>query len=129
VRGVPEALRRSRAKKVYVCNVMTQPGETDGFSAYDHIKAIEVHAQKRLFDYVLVNTGQPNRDLLEKYRKTGAILVEPDTDRIKAAGYRPVTGNFINQTDVVRHDAVLLAQAIMRLLDPPNRFTPRRPRK
>jgi uncharacterized cofD-like protein len=117
VRGVPEALRRSRARKVYVCNVMTQPGETDGFSAYDHIKAIELHAQHRIFDHVLVNTGQPSRELLEKYRKTGAILVEPDTDRIKAAGYRPTTGNFINQTDVVRHDAILLAQAIMRLLD------------
>jgi uncharacterized cofD-like protein len=117
VRGIPEAIRRAKAKKVYVCNVMTQPGETDGFSAFDHIQAIERHAQQRLFDYALVNTGRPSQELLEKYRKTGSVLVEPDIDRIKRAGYRALTGNFISQTDVVRHDAGLLAEAIMKLLD------------
>lgn len=117
VRGIPEALRRSEAKKVYVCNVMTQPGETDGFSAFDHIKAIEMHARQRVFEYVLVNKGQPSPELMDKYRKTGSVLVEPDTDRIKAEGYRPITGNFINQTDVVRHNSDRLAEAIMRLLD------------
>ncbi|HZO91875.1 MAG TPA: YvcK family protein [Chthonomonadaceae bacterium] len=116
VRGIPEAIRRSKARKVYVCNVMTQPGETDGFSAYDHIQAIERHAQQRIFDYVLVNTGRPSQELLEKYRKTHSVLVEPDIDRIKRANYRPIAGNFISQTDVVRHDAGLLAAAIMRLL-------------
>ena len=116
VKGIPQALKRSRAKKVYVCNVMTQPGETNGFSAYDHIKALEKHAGTRVFDHVLVNTAQPNPALLAKYRKSGAVLVEPDTDRIKSEGYKPITGNFINQTDVVRHDSHLLAVAIMRLL-------------
>jgi uncharacterized cofD-like protein len=117
VRGIPEALRRSEAKKVYVCNVMTQPGETDGFSAYDHLQAIEGHVRLRLFDYVLVNTGRPSQGLLEKYRQSGSVLVEADVDRIKRGGYRAICGNFINQTDVVRHDASLLAQAIMKLLD------------
>lgn len=114
---IPEAIRRAKAKKVYVCNVMTQPGETDGFSAYDHIKAIEMHARQRIFDYVLVNTGFPSAGLSEKYRKVGSVLVEVDIDRIKSAGYRPITGHFINQTDVVRHDANVLAAAIMRLLN------------
>lgn len=117
VRGLPEAIRRSKAKKVYVCNVMTQRGETDGFTAYDHVRAIEAHTPTRVFDYVLVNKGQPEPELLEKYRKSGAMLVEPDVDRIKAAGFRPIPGNFINQTDVVRHDAATLAEAIMKLLD------------
>jgi uncharacterized cofD-like protein len=116
VQGIPEAIRRSKARKVYACNVMTQPGETDGFTAYDHIKAIENHARLRLFDYVLVNTQQPNQALMEKYRKSGAMLVVADTDRIRAEGYRPITGNFISETDVVRHDANLLAKAIMNLL-------------
>ncbi len=117
VRGVPEAIRRSKAKKVYVCNVMTQPGETDGFSASDHVRAIERHAGTRIFNYVLVNTQHPDITLLEKYRKTGAILVEPDLDRLKSDGYRPLPGNYINETDVVRHDAGLLAKAIMRLME------------
>lgn len=116
VQGIPEALRKSEAMKVYVCNVMTQHGETDGFSAYDHVKAIEHHARQRIFDYVLVNKGHPSQELLEKYRQTDAVLVEPDIERIKAEGYRPIGGDFINQTDVVRHDAGLLAEAIMRLL-------------
>ena len=116
VQHIPEAIRKSKAKKVYVCNVMTQPGETDGFSAYDHVRAIEKHAGMRVFDYVMVNEARPSRELLEKYRKTGSVLVEPDTDRIKAEGYRPITGNYINQTDVVRHNSNLLATDIMRLL-------------
>ena len=116
VRGIPEALQRSKAKKVYICNVMTQPGETDGFSAYDHIKTIERHAGGRVFSHVLVNSAQPDQQLLEKYRKSGATLVIADTDRIKADGYRPITGAFISQTDVVRHDAPVLARAIMNLL-------------
>ncbi len=116
VRGIPEAIARSKAKKVYICNVMTQPGETDGFSAYDHIKTIERHAGRRVFNYVLVNSAQPGQHLLEKYRKSNATLVIADTDRIKAEGYRPITGAFISQSDVVRHDAPVLARAIMNLL-------------
>lgn len=116
VRGIPEALHRSRARKVYICNVMTQPGETDGFAASDHVKAISVHVERPVFDYVLVNTGVPTLELLNKYRQSGAILVEPDTDRIRAMGYKPIRGSFISQTDVVRHDAARLAEAIMRLV-------------
>jgi uncharacterized cofD-like protein len=117
VSGIPEAIRRSRAKKIYVCNVMTQKGETDGFSAYDHIRAIEWHARQRVFHHVLVNTGRPSQELLEKYRRAGSVLVEADIDRIKADGYHPVAGDYISQTDVVRHDAGLLADAIMKLLE------------
>jgi uncharacterized cofD-like protein len=116
VQGVAEVLAQSKAKKVYVCNVMTQPGETDNFSAYDHVRTLENHAGRRIFDYVLVNTGRPTQELLEKYRKSGSVLVEADLDRIRRAGYRPIAGNFIDQTDVVRHDANLLAAAIMDLL-------------
>ncbi|MGC8669363.1 MAG: gluconeogenesis factor YvcK family protein [Chthonomonadales bacterium] len=116
VRGIPEALHKSRARKVYICNVMTQPGETDGFSASDHVKAISVHVERPVFDYVMVNTGVPTLELLNKYRQSGAILVEPDTDRIRAMGYKPIRGSFISQTDVVRHDAARLAEAIMRLV-------------
>lgn len=117
VRSIPEAIRKSKAKKVYVCNVMTQYGESDGFSAYDHVHVIEDHAKMRVFDYVLVNTEQPSASLLEKYKKSGASLVVADIDRIRSSGYRAITGNFINQTDVVRHDSTRLAEAIIKLLN------------
>ncbi len=115
VQGIPEALVRSRAKKVYICNVMTQPGESDGFAASDHVKAIDAHVSRPVFDYVILNTGSPSQEILAKYRQSGAVVVEPDSDRIKAMGYRPLPGDYISQSDMVRHDPSQLAEAIIRL--------------
>ena len=117
VPGIAEALVKSRAKRVYVCNVMTQPGETDGFSAADHVRAIEEHTQHGVFQFVLVNVATPDTALLEKYRKTGSVLVEPDLERIRAQGYRPLSGNFIHETEVVSQDAEQLAKAIIGMLN------------
>jgi len=118
VKGIPEALYRTRARRVYVCNVMTQPGESDGFTASDHLAAIETHVPRPIVDYVIINNAVPSLDVLNRYRQSGAILVEPDADRIRAKGYRPVLGTFMNQTDMVRHDPDRLAQAILRLFRP-----------
>jgi uncharacterized cofD-like protein len=111
-----DALSVSPAIKIYVCNVMTQPGETDKFKASDHVKAIVDHGGKRIFNYVLVNNAVPSDRLLDKYRREGAELVPPDVDVIREMGYKPITGNFMSQTDVVRHDPQNLAQAILRLV-------------
>jgi len=116
VRGIAQALARTRAPKVYVCNVMTQPGESDGFSASDHVKAVEAHVPRPILDYVIVNTEVPSEPLLEKYRQSGAALVTPDIDRVRRLGYRPISGSFISQTDVVRHDSAKLAEAVMKLV-------------
>lgn len=117
VRGIPEAISRSKALKVYVCNVMTQPGETDGFGVVDHIRAIERHAPAvRLFDYVLMNDSVPSRELLERYRREGADLVPPDVEGVRQMGYHPVVAPLISETEVVRHDPDKLASAVMRLL-------------
>lgn len=111
-----EAISKSRAIKVYVCNVMTQPGETDHFRASDHVRAIAEHSKYRIFDYVFLNKQVPSGDLQEKYCRTGAELVTPDVDAIKEMGYIPVMGDFISETDVVRHDPQKLADAIIKLL-------------
>ncbi len=116
VDGIAAAIHRSRAKKVYVCNVMTQPGETDHYAASEHVKAIQRHVHYRIFDYVMVNIARPNKELLDKYLKSGSTLVEPDCDRIRALELRPVAGDYISQTDVVRHDPSMLARALIRLL-------------
>jgi 2-phospho-L-lactate transferase/gluconeogenesis factor (CofD/UPF0052 family) len=115
VPGIAEALHRAKAKKVYICNVMTQPGETDGFAASDHVKAIAAHVSRPVFDYVMINTALPSQELLEKYRQTGSTLVEADSDRVRSLGYRPLPGSYISQTDVVRHDSACLAESILRL--------------
>jgi uncharacterized cofD-like protein len=116
VEGIADAIAASNAVKIFVCNVMTQPGETDHFSASDHVKAVVEHGGKRAFDYVLANKEVPSIRLLEKYHHGGAELVSPDVDVIREMGYKPITGNFISQTEVVRHDPQKLAQAILRLV-------------
>jgi len=117
VDGIADAIDRSKAVKVYVCNVMTQPGETEGFAASDHVHAIAAHAPgKRLFDYVLVNKQRPSAELLSKYEGVGQHFVEPDVDKIRAMGYTPILGDFISQTDVLRHDTEKLARAIYKIL-------------
>ncbi|MFN7017822.1 MAG: uridine diphosphate-N-acetylglucosamine-binding protein YvcK [Fimbriimonadales bacterium] len=112
---IADALRATDALRVYVCNVMTQPGETDGFMASDHVRVIEAHAGGRVFDYVLVNNATPTPELMERYRASGQELVQPDIDRIRQMGYKVSVGNFISQSDYVRHDPVRLAEAILRL--------------
>lgn len=116
VKGLTEALHRAKAKKIYICNVMTQPGETDGYTASDHVRAVEGHCSRPILDYVMVNTAVPSPELMQKYKQSGAALVEPDLDRIRAMGYKALAGNYISQTDVVRHDPTALSEAIMRLM-------------
>ncbi len=114
--GVASAMRESKAMKVYICNVMTQPGESDSFSASEHVSAIMSQVKERVFDYVVVNTGVPSQDALEKYRHVGQNLVDPDIDRIRAMGLRVISGNFMSESDFVRHDPVKVVSRLMTML-------------
>lgn len=116
VPGIAQALKETQAVKVYICNVMTQPGESDSFTASEHITAILRNTESRIFDYVLVNTGVPSEASIEKYREFGQYLVEPDTDRIRAMGFRPIVGDFTSESDFVRHDPAKVANRLMGLL-------------
>jgi len=118
VRGIADALRRATAPVVYVTNVMTQPGETDGYRASDHVRALIEHAGPGLVDIALVNTQMPqNEVLLQRYRKEGAVPVEPDLDRIRAMGIEAVGVDLVSETDLLRHDPARLAEAVLALLD------------
>jgi uncharacterized cofD-like protein len=113
---IAEALRLSTAPKVYICNVMTQPGESDSFSASEHVTAIFNNAERKVFDYVMVNTGVPNESLLGRYRDVGQHLVEADIDRIRAMGLRVLQGNYMSETDFVRHDPMKVVGRLMALV-------------
>lgn len=114
VHGIAEALAQSEALKIYVCNVMTQPGESDTMTASEHVAAILDHADPRTIDVVLVNTGVPSEAALERYRGVGQNMVEPDIDRIRRQGVRTIQGNLVSETDVVRHDPAKVAARVMR---------------
>ena len=117
VDGIAEAIHRSKAVKIYVCNVMTQPGETDNYTASDHVRALMLHAPgKKLVDYVLINKEPPGHEVLERYEKYGQRFVTPDADAIRAMGLTPVAVNLISQTDIVRHNPAHLAEAIYRII-------------
>ncbi len=91
VQGVVEAISASDAEKIYVCNVMTQPGETDGYTAADHVRAVAKHAERRVFNYVLVNQERPGKALLDKYAAEKQFFVEPNVAAIREMGYRPMS--------------------------------------
>jgi uncharacterized cofD-like protein len=117
VEGVVGALRRSRALKVYVCNVMTQHGETRSFRASDHARVLLEQGGRGLFDYVLLNNRRPrNQELLARYSQEGAEPVESDVDAVRALGLRPVPQDLISEEELVRHDPRKIAMALLELL-------------
>jgi uncharacterized cofD-like protein len=95
---------------------MTQAGETLGYKASDHVRAILRHIGKDAIDIALVNTAKIPEEVLERYRKTGADYVEADVAAVEMLGVRPIQGNFADVTDVVRHNPQKLAQAIFRIV-------------
>jgi uncharacterized cofD-like protein len=116
VPGIANAIKASKAPKVYICNVMTQPGESDAFSASEHVSAVLNSVEMKIFDYVLINSAVPSESSIEAYREAGQHWVEPDEDRIRAMGLRVISGNFVSETDVVRHDPMKLADRVLKLV-------------
>jgi uncharacterized cofD-like protein len=117
VPGIAEALAASDAKKAYICNVMTQRGESDSFTASEHVTALQASIDERFFDYVLLNTGTPSAGAIEKYREAGQFLVEADIDRVRAMGYKVIAGDFMNESDLVRHDPMKVAARLLALVN------------
>jgi 2-phospho-L-lactate transferase/gluconeogenesis factor (CofD/UPF0052 family) len=95
---------------------MTQPGETTGMTASDHVRAVLETTDRRLFDRVLINIGQANR-LLPLYERDGAFQVPADLETVAAFGVTPLTGDFISEGHQVRHDTKKLAAAILQIAD------------
>lgn len=115
VLGIPEAIMESSAIKIYVSNVMTQPGETDDFTATDHLKAIIRHGGP-IVDYMIVNRQEIPAHLLKKYRKEGSQPVRCNIKEAEKLGIKVVVDKLVHETDVVRHHSEKLAAAIIRLL-------------
>jgi uncharacterized cofD-like protein len=114
---VREALKRTRAWVVYVCNVMTQPGETDGYTAADHLDALYRHGMAGMIDAVLVNDAPVAAPLAESYGAAGSAPVQVDEARLRALGVKVLHADVATASgDVVRHDSVRLAEALLRLL-------------
>jgi len=114
--GVCDALRAARAPVVYVCNVMTQPGETERYSAADHLEALQNHGARGIIDVVVVNDTPASSLLTAAYRRQGAEPVVADDERLRALGVQVVHAEVAGGSDVFRHDPARLADAVLRLV-------------
>lgn len=117
IKEITDAIVDSTAIKIYVCNVMTQPGETDGFKASDHLKTLIAHSQHKIINYCVVNTGEISREILKRYTQQNSFMVMNDSNVIESMGYRTIEDNFVVTEDVIRHNALRLAEAILGLME------------
>lgn len=118
VEDIARAVQRTKAIRIYVSNVMTQPGETDEFGVEDHIKAILKHGGSDIIDYVIVNVGKINKELEEKYLEEHSKLVTINEEAVEAMNIKTIEGDFIKTNKgLVRHDpeklAAILIETIM----------------
>ena len=116
VNGIYQEISRSKVLKIYICNVMTQPGETDGYKASDHLKALIRHSTPEIINTCIINTGSVPEALLKRYKEERADIVEPDRDTIQKMGYRVIGANIISATDYIRHNADKLSRLVMNLI-------------
>jgi uncharacterized cofD-like protein len=116
VRGISDAIVSSRAAKIYVCNLMTQANESLGLTAADHIRALNRHARKQIFDFAMVNRTPVSDELKTKYASEGACQIVNDLDAIEALGVIPVLGDYLEEAGVARHNTARVARDLLHLV-------------
>jgi uncharacterized cofD-like protein len=113
VSGVAEAIESSSATRVYIANLMTQPGETDGYSLADHVRAIYSHTRRKLFDWVVASNQTVSQEVARRYRSSGAEPVRVDITELQRMGLRCLLDHLLAEQGVVRHDAARLSHLLV----------------
>lgn len=117
VRGLFAAIARSTAPKIYICNVMTQPGETDGFTASHHVNAMYQHVGGAFLDTIIVNSAKIPFHVLEKYEEKGAKPVRCDLKQLRQLGLHIVAKPLVTFEDgYLRHDAHAVSKQVVSLV-------------
>ncbi len=119
VRGIPEAIMKSEAKKIYIQNIMTELGETLDFAVKDHIRAIIDHSCEGILDAVLINNAEVSEDMKHKYiqvsKSTEIKLEEADFEYLKENNIEIISGDFLQEEISVRHDGEKIALVLKKL--------------
>jgi uncharacterized cofD-like protein len=113
VSGVAEAIEKSSATRVYVANLMTQPGETQGYSLADHVRVIYSHTRRKLFDWVVASNQRISPEVALRYRRRGAEPVGVDIQDLQRIGVRCLLDNLLEEHGVVRHNAARISQLLI----------------
>lgn len=116
VPGIADALQKAEGIKIYVCNVMTQPGETIGYSAGDHLKAIYRHSLPELMDYVILNNKEIPEHLTARYALEGACAVSVDMEKLSSMKVKVIADSLIQENNYIRHNPQKLAHIILKLV-------------
>ncbi len=115
VNGVAKAIKESLAIKVYVSNIMTEPGQTDDYSVSDHLNAIIEHCGTGVVDYCIYDTGEIIPEFIKRYNSEGQDLVEQDIDKVKGIKFLQRNLSMI-ANDHIRHDPNLVAASVIELI-------------
>ena len=114
VKDISESIRKSDAIKIYISNIMTQPGETDGFKASDHIKMLKKYGGRGIVDYVIANRGDIPADIKERYLNDNSQLVELDSKELKSLGVEVIEASLAKiEKGYVKHDSEYLAEVLV----------------
>ena len=125
---IAQAIARSRAPRVYIANLMTQPGETTHYTLSEHIRAIQDHVGKNLIDYVIANRQSISPEVARRYRAEGAEQVRLDPQKVASLRVKLLTGNLLQEHGVIRHDSPQLARLLVDHFLLPRTSTARRRR-
>jgi uncharacterized cofD-like protein len=118
IRGMSEAIAGASAFKIYVCNVMTQMGETEKFSAADHLRVVLKHTRNDIIDAVLINSKEILvAEALERYKQENSFPVKADIDDIRAMGVKVYAEDIVGVKDYVRHDSEKLTRALIKAIE------------
>ncbi len=112
---IVDQINKSQAKKVYICNTMTQPGETTGYTAGDHLQTIYDHINSEIFDYILINKEKGSPELIHKYANEGAYPVKIDENKLKKKNIKILKENLLSGERYLRHDPVKTTKRILKL--------------
>jgi len=117
MKNVAKTIRESKAFKIYIPNIMTEPGHTDDYDVSDHIDAIIEHAGNKIIEYCICDNGDIVPEFLRKYNKEGANLVEIDSQKLKGKGIKLVRADISHvEGEYIRHNPEELAKTIIELI-------------
>ena len=117
VKGVAKAIKESKAFKIYVSNLMTEPGQTDNYTLSEHIKAINEHVGKGVIQYCIYDTGEIMPEYIRKYNMEGSELVEQDVSKVKVEGVSLIQRNLSHiENGKIRHNPDAIAASIIQLI-------------
>ena len=110
---ISNAIAKSTAPRVYIANLMTQPGETSGYALADHLRAIQKHVPRRVIDWVVANRQAVSPDVARRYRAQGAEPVAVDLPALQKLGFRVILDNLLEEHGVIRHHTRRLSRLLL----------------